>query len=180
MFSDSDAARRRPRGSSGWAFPRLVRVGIADRRATVALYHGRPRRSLATGVFLTGAVKVIVGRHRPSWSEDTNTPGSRRSFPSGHSTQAWAIATYSALYLRGHVFDKYRGDSVLPWYEALTYGGIAAGAAFVSGERVVHNRHHLSDVVIGGIVGGATSACSTGSRQPLHKAQDARSASSSS
>jgi membrane-associated phospholipid phosphatase len=114
--------------------------------------------SLSTGVFLTGAVKVIVGRHRPDWSEDTNTPGSRRSFPSGHSTQAWAIATYTALYLRGHVFDKYRGDSVLPWYEALTYGGIAAAAVGLSGERVVHNKHHLSDVAIGGLVGSATSA----------------------
>jgi membrane-associated phospholipid phosphatase len=114
--------------------------------------------SLSTGVFLTGAVKVIVGRHRPDWSQDSNTPGSRRSFPSGHSTQAWAIATYTALYLRGHVFDKYRGDKVLPWYEALTYGGIAAAAAGLSGERVLHNKHHLSDVVIGGIVGSATSA----------------------
>lgn len=115
-------------------------------------------QSLATGVFLTGSTKVLVGRHRPDWSEERNSDGSRRSFPSGHATQAFAIATYTALYLRGHVFDKYRGNKTLPWWEAATYGGIALGATALAGERVLHNRHHLTDVVVGGLVGTATSA----------------------
>ena len=114
-------------------------------------------QSLTTGVFVTGMIKVAFGRHRPDWSEDVNTPGSRRSFPSGHATQAFAIATYTGLYLRGHVFKKYRGNKTLPWWEAATYGGLALGATALAGERVVHNRHHLSDVVVGGLLGTAAS-----------------------
>ena len=115
-------------------------------------------QSLSTGVFVTGAIKVAVGRHRPDWSEDSNTPGSRRSFPSGHATQAFAIATYTGLYLRQHVFDKYRGNRTLPWWEVAAYGGLALGATALAGERVFHNRHHLSDVVIGGLLGTTSSA----------------------
>ena len=123
------------------------------------MYHVKGlAQALSTGVFLTGATKVLVGRHRPDWTADSNTDGSRRSFPSGHATQAFAIATYTALYLRGHVFDKYRGDKVLPWWEAATYAGIGLGATALAGERVLHNRHYLSDVVVGGLVGTATSA----------------------
>lgn len=114
--------------------------------------------SLATGGFITGGVKVLVGRHRPDWSEDVNSADSRRSFPSGHATQAFAIATYTALYLRGHVFDKYRGNRTLPWWEAVTYGGLALGASALAAERVLHNKHHLTDVAIGGLVGAGTSA----------------------
>ena len=145
----------------GWAVTSLggvSAIGMIASGDRSRFYHVKGlAQSLSTGVLFTAAVKVSVGRHRPDWSEDANTDSSRRSFPSGHATQAYAIATYTALYLRGHVFKKYRGDRVLPWYEAVTYTGIAGAATALAGERVWHNRHHLSDVVIGGLLGTATS-----------------------
>jgi membrane-associated phospholipid phosphatase len=145
----------------GWAITGLggvTALGMIAGGDDARYYHVKGlAESLATGVLVTGAIKVVVGRHRPDWDADSNTPGSRRSFPSGHATQAFAIATYGILYLRGHVFDKLRGNSRLPWWEAATYGGIALGATALAGERVLHNRHHLSDVAIGGLLGTASS-----------------------
>ncbi len=123
------------------------------------MYHVKGMaESLMTGCLVTGAIKTVVGRHRPDWRADVNSDSSRRSFPSGHSTQAFAIATYAILYLRGHVFDSRRGDSKLPWWELATYTGIGLGAAAVAGERVFHNRHNLSDVAIGGLLGTVSSS----------------------
>lgn len=152
---------------SSWEVPGWAISGLGGVSAAGMLLSGDDSRSyhvkgiaeaISTGVLVTGIIKVTVGRHRPFWSEDDNSTYSRRSFPSGHSTQAWAIATYSILFLRGHVFDKHRGDSKLPWWEAATYGGIALGASALSAERVLHNHHHLSDVVIGGLLGTASSS----------------------
>jgi len=111
-------------------------------------------QALSTGVLVTGLIKVAVGRHRPDWDPDINTDGSRRSFPSGHTTQAFAIATYTILYLHGHVFDDDDGVSA---GEAAAYGTIALGAFALAGERVYNNRHHLTDVTVGGLLGSATS-----------------------
>jgi len=145
----------------GWAISGLGAVSALGMIASgdrSRFYHVKGlAESLSTGVLVTGLLKVTFGRHRPDWSEGGNTPGSRRSFPSGHATQAYAIAAYTALYLRGHVFDKLRGDRLLPWWEVVTYGGIAAAATGLAGERVLHNRHHLSDVIVGGLLGTATS-----------------------
>jgi membrane-associated phospholipid phosphatase len=145
----------------GWAISGLGGISALGMIASgdrSRFYHVKGlAQTLSTGVLVTALVKVTFGRHRPDWSEDSNTPGSRRSFPSGHATQAYAIATYTALYLRGHVFDERRGDRVLPWWEAVTYGGIAAVATAFAGERVWHNRHHVSDVMVGGLLGAATS-----------------------
>lgn len=163
FFSSSEGGA--PKSSwqiPGWAISSLGGLSVAGMIASgdsSRAYHVKGlAESLSTGVLVTGLIKTAVGRHRPFWSSDDNSTGSRRSFPSGHSTQAFAIATYSILFLRGHVFSKYRGDRTLPWWEAATYGGIALGASALAGERVLHNRHHLSDVVIGGLLGTATSS----------------------
>lgn len=146
----------------GWAVTALAGVsalGMIGSGDDARFYHVKGlAQALSTGVLVTGLVKIAVGRHRPDWEERTNSPGSRRSFPSGHSTQAFAIATYTILFLHGHVFDRLRGDSTLPWWEAATYGSIALGAAAVAGERVIHNRHHLLDVSVGAALGTASSS----------------------
>jgi membrane-associated phospholipid phosphatase len=145
----------------GWAITSLggvTMLGMVASKDASRYYHVKGlAESLATGVLVTGAIKVMVGRHRPDWDAEIDSAGSRRSFPSGHATQAFAIATYAALYLRGHVFDKMRGNSRLPWWEAATYGGIALAATGLAGERVLHNRHHLTDVLVGGLLGTASS-----------------------
>lgn len=182
FFSEEEGGAPSP----SWEMPGYAVSALGGVSALGMVLSGDPSRmyhvkgiaeSLSTGVFLTGATKVLVGRHRPDWSPERNTDGSRRSFPSGHATQAFAIATYTALYLRGHVFDKYRGDKVLPWWEAATYTGIALGATALAGERVIHNKHNLSDVVVGGLVGTATSALFywyQDSRYDKHKRADER------
>ncbi len=161
FFSSSEGGAER----SSWEIPgyAITSVGVAFGGAMVLsgdasrMYHVKGlAESLMTGSLVTGLIKTTVGRHRPDWAAD-GSGGNNRSFPSGHSTQAFAIATYAALYLRHHVFDSRRGDARLPWWEAATYGGLFLGASAFAAERVLHNRHHLSDVMIGGALGTATS-----------------------
>lgn len=106
--------------------------------------------TLATGAALTAAIKVTFGRRRPDYIPDgvSRFGGETRSFLSGHSVQAFEIATYSILYLHEHGFaDDFR------WTHGLAYAGIAAGASLVAAERVYHHRHHLSDVLAGATFG---------------------------
>jgi len=163
MFSEFEGGAAKSEWEiPGWVVTALGGVsalGMIGSGDASRFYHVKGlAQALSTGVLVTGLVKVAIGRHRPDWDAGVNTPGSRRSFPSGHSTQAFAIATYTILFLHGHVFDRLRGESSLPWWEAATYGGIALGAAAVAGERVVHNRHHLLDVGVGAALGTASSS----------------------
>jgi membrane-associated phospholipid phosphatase len=41
--------------------------------------------------------------------------------------------------------------------EAAAYGSIALGATLLAAERLLHKRHYLTDVVVGGLIGTATS-----------------------
>ncbi len=162
FFSESEGGATK----ASWEVPGYAVSGIGVLTGGAMLLSGDSSRmyhikglgeSLMTGCLVTGVIKTIVGRHRPDWTEGSSDSG-RRSFPSGHSTQAFAIATYAILYLRGHVFDTRRGDSVLPWWELATYSAIGLGAATIAGERVFHNRHNLSDVAIGGLLGTVSSS----------------------
>ena len=163
LFSGSEGGKEK----ATWETPGLVVTGLGVVTGGLMILGGDESRmyhvkglaeSLMTGCLVTGAIKTIVGRHRPDWSEDNNSDSERRSFPSGHSTQAFAVATYAILYLRGHVFDTRRGNSKMPWWELATYSGIGLGAAAIAGERVFHNRHNLSDVAIGGLLGTVSSS----------------------
>ena len=78
---------------------------------------------------ITYALKQVVGRRRPlSRSE-------RDSFPSGHVTLAFTMATVG-----GHEYPKLR----IPLYAA------AFGTAFA---RVYLGRHYPSDVIVGALIG---------------------------
>ena len=77
----------------------------------------------------------------------------RKSFPSGHSTSALRITSYTALYLRRHVFAEMRGDAFISWPEAIAYPALAALAVYVPYTRVVDHRHHVSDVLAGAALG---------------------------
>lgn len=152
---------------ASWEVPSYAVAGLSASFGLAVLASGDRSRwyhlkgfgqAAMTSVFITGGMKNLFGRHRPDWSPDDEDAGQRRSFPSGHSTQAFVTATYAILYLRGHVFDRLRGDQTLPWWEAATYAGIGLGAAALAGERVLHERHNVSDVVVGGALGIASSA----------------------
>jgi undecaprenyl-diphosphatase len=95
-------------------------------------------------------LKATTGRERPlereerisDWEGPDYLPGTERhglrSFPSGHASRAWAIATVLA--------HRYPRHGVVP---VLGY----ATATAVSYSRMVLRAHWLSDVVVGGLIG---------------------------
>jgi membrane-associated phospholipid phosphatase len=140
-----------------WTLP-LAALGLA----TVMVAGGDDSRwyhvkglaeAMATSSLLVSILKPAVGRHRPDWIADVTARSDDKSFPSGHTTSAFVIATYGALYLHSRVFD----GNTSPWAAAAAYSGIFLGASLVGGERIYHARHHLSDVVAGAAIGSATS-----------------------
>jgi hypothetical protein len=147
--------------AASWEIPSwaLFGIGVAAGGAILAsgddsrYYHVKGiSQAMATSMFVTSVGKTVFGRRRPDWSKDRNTRSSRRAFPSGHATQAFAVAAYSILFLRGHVL----GDDPGYWQGA-AYGSIALGATLLAAERVYHKRHYVTDVVVGGLVGTAAS-----------------------
>jgi membrane-associated phospholipid phosphatase len=80
---------------------------------------------------ITEGLKAVTREKRP----DTNE---HDSFPSGHATAAFAVATMASAY---HPEQKSL------WY---------LGATLISASRVRLNRHHPQDVVAGAVVGYTT------------------------
>ena len=98
--------------------------------------------SLSTGLVL----KYAGGRERPNQTTDPNLwfrGGS--SFPSLHSTAAFAVGT---------VFAE-SGEGDYRWLTRLVGYGLAV---FTGYERLKHNEHWLSDVFAGAAVGTSTGA----------------------
>ena len=94
--------------------------------------------ALIDGIIVGQAVKAIAQRKRP-----LDQPGEARfftggtAFPSGHSVNAWAVATVVA-----HEYDN------LPvQISAYTLAGL------VSVSRFTGRQHYLSDILIGGAIG---------------------------
>lgn len=110
-------------------------------------------QAMATSSLAVSTLKMLVGRHRPDWTIESTARHDNRSFPSGHTSNAFVIATYVALYLRGRVFD----DKSSALLQGVAYGGLFLGASMVASERVYHERHHLSDVMAGAVIGSVTS-----------------------
>ncbi|KAF9901321.1 hypothetical protein EC991_006277 [Linnemannia zychae] len=133
---------------------------------------------LLTTIF-TQVIKVSVGKHRPDflarcvpmlngaplvhdrplqlWSIDVCTQTDKhtlkdgmRSFPSGHSSTAFAGLVYLALWMGGkmHVFDR-KGYSLKP---VLLFMPILA-AILIAISRVQDYRHSATDVTWGAIIG---------------------------
>lgn len=162
-FSASEGGR--PRAS--WEVPNwTLQLGGAATVVAIAAagdasrwYHAKGlAESFATSMLLTQVLKVTFGRHRPDWTPADTDPGQRESFPSGHATEAFAIATYAALYLHEHAFDGMRAPgAVVGVTEGLTYAALAAGASALALERGLHNRHFVSDILVGAAIGTVTS-----------------------
>ena len=109
-------------------------LGRAFKSDCVAAVGGEIVQAQIVASALTYGIKFSVGRSRPD--------GGGFSFPSGHTTSAFASAT---------VLQRHFGWKVgLPAYAAATY---------VAASRVQGKRHYLSDVAFGaalGIVAGRT------------------------
>lgn len=119
---------------------------------------------LATQSYLTaGAVqfvgKFLSGRQRPSYADnytldaepkfhgpfyklvDANGNKSNSSFPSGHTTAAFAAATVFSL--------EYKNSKLVPW---VSYGA----ATLIGLSRMTENKHWFTDVVAGAALGYLT------------------------
>ncbi|MBR6422521.1 phosphatase PAP2 family protein [bacterium] len=104
---------------------------------------------------LKETLKVAINRPRPyiySGSDDLpesdlNDGGWAKSFPSGHTTLAFASATFLT-----YTFCRYFRNS--PWRIPVSIGSyaIAAGVAVL---RVSSGKHFLSDVLVGAAIGSA-------------------------
>jgi membrane-associated phospholipid phosphatase len=129
------------------------RLTHSERLAQVGL-HGT--EALAIGALTGTVLKDFFGRARPF--VDTVAPNpddwkllrgfhageSYRSFPSGHSTAAFAAAAAVSA-------------ETSRWWPQLTYFGIGpilyGGAAAVGLSRMYNNRHWASDVITGAMIG---------------------------
>jgi Membrane-associated phospholipid phosphatase len=114
-------------------------------------WHGTEAVLLGSGI--TGVLKGALGRARPDASALTQpsdfkfgkgfSSDVRTSFPSGHSTSAFAAAAAVTSEVN-RMWPRYT------WYVApVMYGG----ASLVALSRLYHNRHWASDVVLGAGIG---------------------------
>jgi undecaprenyl-diphosphatase len=128
------------RGGDGWLWYAMGSV--------VALFGGSERfRALAAAMVAVGigiavflVMKRACGRKRPCALEPhcwaTLLPPDQFSFPSGHTITAFAMAVSLGMF-----------------YPALLVG-LFFCAASVALSRILLGMHFLSDVVVGGIIGG--------------------------
>ena len=117
--------------AGGWALDRPAWRRTAVEAAASSV--------VAAGI-VTPTLKLVIGRLRPRDSDDAYTfdPFSGHySFPSGHTTQAFAVASVIAAESEAWVVD------------VLAYGL----AASVGGARIYHDAHFLTDVLAGAAIG---------------------------
>ncbi|KAF9644655.1 lipid phosphate phosphatase 1 [Thelephora ganbajun] len=140
------------------------------RRSSVHIHHSWLSALAGSGLtrLVTEFLKNRVGRLRPDflsrckWDDDlkactgalSSVQGGRKSFPSGHSSTAFAGMTFFVLYLvsqsAGYTSSKLCRLFIITL--PLFY------ATWVAITRVEDYRHHVGDVVVGGIIGLVSSA----------------------
>jgi hypothetical protein len=137
----------------GAALYGLGRVAKYDRVADLG-WHGFEAVLLAEG--MTYTIKGVAGRARPFLSHGSDPDalyfargfknGDYSSFPSGHSTTAFAAAA------------AVTNESTRWWPRSTWFIGplMYTGAAAVGVSRMYHNRHWASDVVMGAAIGTFT------------------------
>jgi membrane-associated phospholipid phosphatase len=118
----------------------LVGIGLVARKPEIARAGGRAATSLALAAAIELSLKAIVGRARPDAGLGAfhyEPLSGSVSLPSGHTTVAFALAT------------SLGGEVRSTWARAGLYG-LAAGTAW---SRVNDDRHWLSDVAAGALIG---------------------------
>lgn len=112
---------------------------LGNSRAAAIAEDGFNSSVIAAGI-ITPTLKAIAGRSRPSQtSREYDFLRGDGSFPSGHTTQAFALASVIASH-----YDSF-------WIDALAY----AIASLVGYARIDNKAHFASDVVAGAAIGMA-------------------------
>ncbi|MEO8819288.1 MAG: phosphatase PAP2 family protein [Ginsengibacter sp.] len=119
---------------------------------------------LASQAYITSGaamtfIKLLAGRTRPSYYpagveaeprflglfhrklNDANGTNENSSFPSGHTTVAFAVATVFA--------SEYKDN---PWVSVVSY----TTASLIGASRITQNKHWITDVVVGAALGYVT------------------------
>jgi membrane-associated phospholipid phosphatase len=143
-------------------------------RGTGSNFATRTGRELTRAVLVSGAITALakgtVGRARPFAAPDDPdvfspgrgfTNGALASFPSGHTSAAFATATVLARELH----------TIYPQRRWLINTLLFGGAGFVGFSRIYARQHWPSDVVAGAALGGITGyevvAHARGDRSPI-------------
>ena len=131
----------------------LAGLAVNDRRTQDLGLHSV--ESIMVGYVISGTIKAVAGRARPYASADNARNfkpfrGLRsddyRSFPSGHATAAFALASLVS-------------SETSHWWPDTRWviGPVMYGAATLTGvSRVYNNQHWASDVIAGAAVGTLT------------------------
>jgi membrane-associated phospholipid phosphatase len=114
-------------------------------------WHGT--EAVILGSTITAALKGITGRARPFVTNDTNphdfkflkgfSGSDRASFPSGHTTAAFAAASAVTS----------ETQRIWPNHTWLVAPAMYGGATLVGLSRMYHDKHWASDVVLGAAIG---------------------------
>ena len=120
-------------------------------------WHGVEAAIVADGA--TFVLKGMLGRSRPFVSRDTSPrdfhfaggfgKDDRRSFPSGHTTTAFAVAAAVTGEAQRHWPTQW-------WSTWLVAPAMYGGATMVGAARMYHNVHWASDVAMGAAIGTFT------------------------
>ncbi|KAI0738505.1 lipid phosphate phosphatase 1 [Daedaleopsis nitida] len=146
------------------------RSAIEVHHSLLALYSGRGLCAL-----ITEALKNRVGRLRPDFldrcksilgmctGDVSKIQEGRRSFPSGHSSEAFSGMTFLSLWIAGMtgawcLSQSVPGSSFLRSKIARLAVSLAplAFATWVAVSRVEDYRHHKEDVIVGSLIGIAS------------------------
>lgn len=117
-------------------------------------FRDRYLNAACTGVVDTpaGLDCATVDTSRFRISEDGLQDG-MKSFVSGHSSSAFAIATFSSWWLGSTLVWSKDRPAWGPAVGALSMGTLMAGAGYVASTRLSDNKHHAEDVVVGSLIG---------------------------
>lgn len=117
----------------------LLGIGLLSHNAKLEETGALSLQAVADADIVVNVVKVVARRQRPlNGDRGGHFEKGGSSFPSGHSTQAWALATVLATEYGDH-----------KWVPYASYGY----AALISTSRVLAQAHFTSDVFVGGAIG---------------------------
>ena len=122
-------------GGAGFMLPATVGLFAAGRLSTSGRFRAfsyDATQAVAVSTVYTHALKQMAGRTRPDGSN-------RLSFPSGHTSTAFAWATTAQAH--------YGWKAGVPSYAAASVIGLS---------RISNDKHHLSDVIAGAALGYVT------------------------